>query len=88
MTTSTKRVLLWTPRVLGILFAIFLSGMAVGVGWSGSVQRFGSVLCGLDLGTLSLGHLLVHFRPLGLGRCSISVQLDIQSTAANAVVAA
>jgi len=31
MTTSTKRVLLWTPRVLGILFAIFLSVFALDV---------------------------------------------------------
>jgi hypothetical protein len=31
MNMSTKRVLFWTPRVLGILFAIFLSMFALDV---------------------------------------------------------
>lgn len=31
MNTSTKRVLFWAPRVLGILFAIFLSLFALDV---------------------------------------------------------
>ena len=31
MNTSVKRVLFWTPRVLGILFAIFLSVFALDV---------------------------------------------------------
>ena len=62
--------------------------MAVGVGWGDPVHRFGSILCGLGLGTLSFGRLLIHFRPLGLVSCSFSVQLDIQSTVANAIIAA
>jgi len=31
MNTTTKRVLFWTPRVLGILFAIFVSMFALDV---------------------------------------------------------
>ncbi len=31
MTTQTKRLLLWAPRVLGILFALFLSLFALDV---------------------------------------------------------
>ena len=31
MNTSTKRVLFWTPRVLGILFAMFISLFALDV---------------------------------------------------------
>ena len=31
MNTNTKRVLFWTPRVLGILFAILLSAFALDV---------------------------------------------------------
>ena len=60
----------------------------MGVGWSSPVRCIGSGLCGLDVGTLSFSHLFIHLRSLGLGRCSFSVQLDIQSTPANAVVAA
>jgi len=61
--------------------------VAMGVGWSSPVRCIGSVLCSLDVGTLSFSHLFVHLRSLGLGRCSFPVQLDIQSTAANAIVA-
>ena len=31
MNTSTKRVLFWTPRILGILFALFISIFALDV---------------------------------------------------------
>ena len=31
MTTTTRRVLFWTPRVLGILYAVFLSLFALDV---------------------------------------------------------
>ncbi len=58
------------------------------MGWGDTVHRFGSVLCGLVLGTIPLERLFGNFRPLGLDRCSFSAQLDIQSTAANAIVAA
>lgn len=36
----------------------------------------------------SIAALIWEFPALGLARCSFSVQLDIQSTAANAIVAA
>ena len=62
--------------------------MALGMGWGDPVHRFGSVLCGLVFGTIPLERLFGNSRPLGLDRCSFSVQLDIQSTAANAIVAA
>jgi len=55
------------------------------MGWGDFVHRFGGVLSGMELGTIPLERLFGNFRPLGLDRCSISVQLDIQSTAANAI---
>ena len=61
--------------------------MASGMGWGDPVHRFGVVLSGLELGTIPLERWFGNFRPLGLDRCSFSVQLDIQSTAANAIVA-
>jgi hypothetical protein len=62
--------------------------MALGMDWDGPVHRFGVVLSGLELGTIPLERLFGNFRSLDLGRCSFSVQLDIQITAENAVVAA
>ena len=62
--------------------------MAVGVGWSDPVQHFGSDLCGLGLGTIPLERLCVDFWSFGLGRCSFSVQLDIQSTTTNMIITA
>jgi len=53
--------------------------MALGMGWGDPVHRFGGVLSGLELGTIPLERLFGNFRPLGLARCSFSVQLDIQS---------
>jgi hypothetical protein len=51
MGTSVKRVLFWTPRVLGILFAIFVSVFALDV--------FGE---GYGLGQ-TIGALLLHLVP-------------------------
>ncbi len=62
--------------------------MALGMGWGDPVHRFGVVLSSLGLGTIPLERLFGDFRPLGFARCSFSVQLDIQSAAANAIVAA
>ena len=62
--------------------------MALGMGWGDPVHRFGVFLSGLELGTIPLERLFGNFRPLGLAMCSFSVQLDIQSTAANVIVAA
>ena len=62
--------------------------MALGMGWGDPVHRFVVVLSGLGLGTIPLERLFGNFRPLGLARCFFSVQLDIQSTAANAIIAA
>ena len=62
--------------------------MALGMGWGEPVHYFGVVLSGLELGTIPLEHFFGNFRPLGLARCSFSVQLDIQRTAANTIVAA
>ena len=62
--------------------------MALGMGWGDPVHRFGVVLSGLELGTISLERLFGNFRPLGHARRSFSIQLDIQSTVANAIVAA
>ena len=62
--------------------------MALGMGWGDSVHRFGVVLFSLELGTVPLERLFGNFWPPGLARCSFSVQLDIQSTVANAIVAA
>ena len=62
--------------------------MALGMGWDGPVHRFGVVLSGLELGTIPLERLFGNFWPLDIGRCSFSIQLDIQITAENAVVAA
>lgn len=62
--------------------------MALGMGWGDPVHRLGVALSGHDVGTIPLERLFGNFRPLGLGRCSFSVQLDIQSTAANTIVAA
>ena len=109
MNASAKRVLFWTPRILCILFAIFLSvfaldvfsegygfwqtigalllhlvptfivvialliGLAMGMGWSSPIRCIGSVLCGLDVGTLSFSHLFIHLRSLGNGGCSFPV---------------
>lgn len=63
-------------------------GMALGMGWGDPVCRFGVVLCGLGLGEVPLERLFGHFRPLGLAGCSLSIQLDIQSTAASVIVTA
>jgi len=52
MSTRTKRILFWTPRVLGILFAIFLSMFALDV--------FGE---GLDFWKAILA-LLIHLVPV------------------------
>lgn len=45
MNTSTKRVLFWTPRVLGILFAMFLSMFALDV--FGESHGFGETILAL-----------------------------------------
>jgi hypothetical protein len=45
MNTSTKRVLFWTPRVLGILFAMFLSMFALDV--FGEGHGFGETILAL-----------------------------------------
>ena len=60
--------------------------MALGMGWGDSFHRFGVVLPCLELGTIPLERLCSNFRPHGLAKCSFSVQLDIQSTVANAIV--
>jgi len=60
--------------------------MALGMGWGDPVHRFGIVLFGLELGTIPLERLFGNFRPLGLAGCTFSVQLDMQSTATNAIV--
>jgi hypothetical protein len=62
--------------------------MALGMDWGDPVHRFGVVLSGLELETIPMERLFGNFRLLGLVRCSFSVQLDIQSTAANAIVGA
>ena len=124
MNTTMKRVLFWTPRVLCILFAMFLSLFALDVfseGY-GLWQTIGALLIPLGPDRSSwLSRQSLHGGGSGLGRscsalwqCSMwsglgdaflwsptypfpapclarysfSVQLDIQSTAANAIVAA
>jgi hypothetical protein len=62
--------------------------MALGMDWGDPVHRSGVVLSGLDRGTIPLDCLFIGHRPPGLDECSFSVELDIQSTAANAIVAA
>jgi hypothetical protein len=62
--------------------------MALGIGWGDHVHSFGVFLSGLEFGTIPLERLFGNFRPLGLDGCSFSVQLDIQSTVAEAIVAA
>ena len=66
----------------------FTHWMAMGVDWISPVRRIGIVLCRLDVGALPFSQLFIHLRSLGFGKCSFPIQLDIQSTAANAVVAA
>ncbi len=51
MNTSTKRVLFWTPRVLGILFAMFISLFALDV-FSGGYGFWETILA-----------LLIHLVP-------------------------
>ncbi len=62
--------------------------MALGMDWGNPIHRFGVVLSGLGLGTIPLERLSGNFRAFGLVKCSFSVQLDIQSTTANTIVAA
>ena len=63
-----------------------MHSMALGMGWGDPVHRFGVVLSGLELGTIPLERSFDNFRPVGLAVCSFSVELDIQSTTANAIV--
>jgi len=60
--------------------------MALGMDWGDTIHRFGVVLPCLELGTIPLERIFGNFRPTRLARCSFFVQLDIQSTTANAIV--